>query len=173
MKTKLLILTIALFIFFFKTNFLAYADYYCSYYNIDDPSISGSYGPVCSNNSGYDPGTDIETTCTGSPCAVSTTAPPPPSGGTCVNEHGYYSGSAGTFPCCSGLTPCSSTGTCETSCGGGTCVNEHGFYSGSAGTFPCCSGLTPCASSGTCETSCPGQICSPGTFQYVCTATHC
>ena len=44
-------------------------------------------------------------------CNVPTAAP-----AICIKSGGFFSGSAGTFECCSGLTKCSSTKTCETSC---------------------------------------------------------
>jgi hypothetical protein len=176
MKTKIFIFLITLFIFSFKLQSFANADYSCTVYCSIDNSTASFNTCTLPVTDPYDPD-GCSYSCGGSPCAVSTTAPTTPpaptSGGICVNEHGFYSGPSGTFPCCSGLTPCSSTGTCEISCSGGTCVNEHGFYSGPSGTFPCCSGLTPCASTGTCETSCPGQVCTPGTLQYVCSGTHC
>ena len=51
------------------------------------------------------------------PSATPTPTPTPASTQPiCVSRTGFYSGAAGTFECCSGLTKCPSTGTCETSC---------------------------------------------------------
>lgn len=125
MKTKIFIFLITLFIFSFKLQSFANADYSCTVYCSIDNSTASFNTCTLPVTDPYDPD-GCSYSCGGSPCAVSTTAPTTPpaptSGGICVNEHGFYSGPSGTFPCCSGLTPCASTGTCETSCPGQLCT---------------------------------------------------